>query len=878
MALTPYPSLATLPETIINGGKIPAHMIDVFAARTIYASSIPGVALDCDLFTGAKVGGGIPTDNAAKINAVLATASASNPLHLIIDGGCALGKALLIPTTGYVTITGHGWNTGFYMLPGANSNAIQNVAGTDLASSQAWNSGIGGQSIVGKNVTLRDFRLHCNRGTYPNGNCNGGRDGTFPGYSGSSPDARGSYPDNWLLTGIMLVGVENLAIDNVWVYDAPTFHIDLYHCQKVVIDRCRIEAGDPTVPGNTDGVHCNGGCSQVRISNTWFSTGDDAIGINLEEGDGSDGADFIVDNCVLSNCLNAGRIYAFNVSNSRRVSITNVRGTCQNSGFNIGYEGAASTQAECNHSVYIGNCEIQLTNPNFRNAMVWINSHAGVVEVSHCKFVEPSLAIPLVMMNRENPTVSSLRIVDCSIHRNSSGSAAAYAFEGSTGTVGDLVIQGFSVTEQSGQSYADIPALVDLNGTAVGRLTIDADVKGIARVVNITSSSTVGSVVVKDLVHRSNNGSPTAYSIVAAGSTVPVSVGRYSGANLAGLAGGTVSLTGPGLISSGFSFADGLIANGTIYNSSTQGALAYKGGAGGVSTFNMTASGTLAPGAATAGPATASTAAATSTDASGGTAPYAYQWYRSTSSGTLGAAIPGQATRTLADTGLTPSTTYYYTLKYIDSTSATVYSNQVAGTTGAAGVTTYLNDNFAGTAGANLTGHVPNTQNGSDVWGGGLSEGAMVLAQGGGATSSGATSNWSADYQLTGVGGVGTYNFTFTNGVTSAFPTFYLRADAGGGLNNLVAVVANYSLQRIELLVISGGTVTVNTNYPQALTIGAIETLAVTLASTTVSATLNGTSIFSGIAIPASSNSHFYIRQQQGSAGDVKFASVTVHS
>jgi hypothetical protein len=98
--------------------------------------------------------------------------------------------------------------------------------------------------------------------------------------------------------------------------------------------------------------------------------------------------------------------------------------------------------------------------------------------------------------------------------------------------------------------------------------------------------------------------------------------------------------------------------------------------------------GSLAAGTATAGSVTTTTAAATATDASGGTTPYAYQWYRSTGSGTLGSAVSGQTTRTLADTGLSPSTAYYYTLRYADAASATVDSNQVAATTSASSAST----------------------------------------------------------------------------------------------------------------------------------------------------------------------------------------------
>lgn len=74
----------------------------------------------------------------------------------------------------------------------------------------------------------------------------------------------------------------------------------------------------------------------------------------------------------------------------------------------------------------------------------------------------------------------------------------------------------------------------------------------------------------------------------------------------------------------------------------------------------------------------------TGTAATGGTGPYTYQWYRSTTSGQNGSVVAGATSLTLADTGLTPATSYWYTLKSTDSAAAFVYSNQATGTTLAA--------------------------------------------------------------------------------------------------------------------------------------------------------------------------------------------------
>lgn len=70
------------------------------------------------------------------------------------------------------------------------------------------------------------------------------------------------------------------------------------------------------------------------------------------------------------------------------------------------------------------------------------------------------------------------------------------------------------------------------------------------------------------------------------------------------------------------------------------------------------------------------------TAASGGTAPYTYQWHRSTTSGFTpggGNALSGATSLTLSDTTAAASTNYFYKLVSTDSATATVTSNQVAG-------------------------------------------------------------------------------------------------------------------------------------------------------------------------------------------------------
>jgi lysophospholipase L1-like esterase len=119
---------------------------------------------------------------------------------------------------------------------------------------------------------------------------------------------------------------------------------------------------------------------------------------------------------------------------------------------------------------------------------------------------------------------------------------------------------------------------------------------------------------------------------------------------------------------------------------------------------------TLASGSASFVSATNTTINMTCGAATGGTTPYTYQWYRSTTSGftpASGNLLAGATNLTLADsTGLSADTPYFYVCRATDSTSAVADSVQVAGVLKAA----QLNIGFIGdsnTFGYGLPGGTP---------------------------------------------------------------------------------------------------------------------------------------------------------------------------
>lgn len=81
---------------------------------------------------------------------------------------------------------------------------------------------------------------------------------------------------------------------------------------------------------------------------------------------------------------------------------------------------------------------------------------------------------------------------------------------------------------------------------------------------------------------------------------------------------------------------------------------------------------------------TNTTVSLSATDATGGNQVYFYQWYRSISAGFtpgVGNILTGKTALTLADTGLTANTAYYYKLRYTDGNASVVYSTEFSTTT-----------------------------------------------------------------------------------------------------------------------------------------------------------------------------------------------------
>src|SRR5438477_1582003 len=251
----------------------------------IRASEI-GCALDCNLRNGRnKFTGGPATDDAPRINAAMAAATADNPITLIIDGG-ALISGLFLPAAGNWGIAGLGCGTGFFIQSGANNDGIHNGPANAAI---PFDPG-GPAPARGADVSLSNFTVNGNQGDGHSGNSTSG-------------DRLGITGRVWYC-GINLMNLNNINIEKVVVVNTPAYHIRFSNVGNVRVSGCVMKSYGL----GTDGLHFDGPANDMTISNCDFKTGDDSIGLNCPEGHAGNISRVTVDNCTF-NSVSLMRLY-----------------------------------------------------------------------------------------------------------------------------------------------------------------------------------------------------------------------------------------------------------------------------------------------------------------------------------------------------------------------------------------------------------------------------------------------------------------------------------------------------------------------------------------------------------------------------------------
>ena len=614
------------------------------STKTYYAGSINGAVLDCNLITHLNASNAAPTDNASFINSTLSTSSAINPVTLVVDGGAAVNSPVLIPNSGHAIIIGNGWDTGFYSLPGTNDCTIRK-ADSPL---NPFDPG-GTPPSQGGSVILSRLKVDGGRGTYPSGNVS---------TTGSGWDARGQLgagTDGPIYPAVDLFNLTGIIMDQVWVYDACVFAARFGNTSNIFSTNCRLES--PGRQSNTDGLHFSGYCTDIHIANLHGETGDDLIALNADEGQVGPITRACITNVTLDNCWTAMRVYGFDTSVSKVVA-SNMVGSVTRFAVIYGVTTGTSPVGN-NESLRLANCDISIETGSGPNAYIGVYGSGNSIELDGVVWTHPLDAFSWFYWGMP-VTVDNISI-RAKLIRNEIGNAAASMFDMSQGSCGLLRIEDYAVVDQAGSSYAAIPYLLNLSGSA-----------SISRI-------WIGSLDAKHHTAFTND-----FTKIG-------------------------SIGGPGVATCGFSFPDAVIANGTIYNSSTQGGLAWKDLAGTVHTFAFG----VATGYTLTGP-------------SSGVVNVASSNFTISPSGTYNGTITitpsgGGLSTPIVKTFSNSSTPQTFTITPTSSGTVTLTPTNSGSLTDPSALTysassTVMSDTFAGTTGNSLTGTAPSVPFGSIVW------------------------------------------------------------------------------------------------------------------------------------------------------------------
>jgi hypothetical protein len=491
-------------------GPAPAP-VPVPGMTYIRASKI-GCALNCDLRNGRnKYTGGAATDDAPRINAAMAGATADNPITLIIDGS-ALISGLFLPAGGYWSIAGLGCGTGFFVKTGTNNDGIHNGPGVVL-------NYPGPPPARGMNVSLRNFTLNGNQGNGFNGD--------------STRGTRQGGPVAWYC-GINLRNLDDVVIEKVVVVRTPAFHIQLSNVGNVALSGCVMKSEGYY----TDGVHFNGPANDITIANCNFMTGDDSIALNCPEGYSGNISRVEVSDCTFHS-WSLMRLYTTNGSAAKftidSVSVRNCSGILAEAAFLIGVIDGSLPNSIA--SLTISDCTltaptilavaenfgtIVLKNVTFspsQSKVVWVSPQTNHV----CAFLRAS---PLY--GGVTSVGSSLSFDNCQIQRNSNLNVTALILDNDS-TIDNLAFHGYGLRDAGSQ----LP-LADLFGIESGK---------------------IGQLVLDSVDSKNIN--------------APVSPGGFSSVG---------SVSGTGVLATGWEFPDAVMANGVPYISANSGLPSIKVG------------------------------------------------------------------------------------------------------------------------------------------------------------------------------------------------------------------------------------------------------------------------------------------------------------
>ncbi len=278
----------------------------------------------------------------------------------------------------------------------------------------------------------------------------------------------------------------DVQIEHNWFYNEPSFNLLLNSCTDCIADSNRFDAVAQGV--NQDGVHVDGPSAQIRVSNNWFNSSDDAVAMNAPEGYGGPINTVAVTNNVCNGCLafylEYGGQYSGPGSNVivSHVVIDNFTGSVQSfntvpgSCFILGFPYTGQGVTDVLSDVEISN--ISCSTLDTASTFLFLADNVGTLALNNVHWIAPTGALPMLdffIFDQSAVTVSNLLINGAGIYRTTAGNSASWLMTvPNLVTVKRMEVGGFAVVNEQGQTYSALPYLMDVqSGGAIGTLMLD---------------------------------------------------------------------------------------------------------------------------------------------------------------------------------------------------------------------------------------------------------------------------------------------------------------------------------------------------------------------------------------------------------------------
>ena len=526
MALTPYPSLATLPEVIANSGKVPNSYLNPSWISLKHDLGIPDDAtitgVGSTSFTDAGYGtltlssGPYAGQTVTQAIQTALNLCASGPVGLLWDVRCSVGvqgipglsgnqllAALTLRRPGNLHIMGRP-GCGAILRAQCNSSIFSNelpTFGTPIANAGTDQqiSSIGGINFA--NLLIENVYLNANSGV-----TTGSPSSPIPGPNQPSP----TFGQIYYLNLMRLFGVQNVTFRNCSFVGAGGFHLYFGNWQNLLIQGCTIDslANGGTVGGN-DCIHLNGPGDQATIRDCLLAAEDDYIAINTADGSNASGR---ANGPSIPNWGSITRVRGSNLRSTRAASNGDfVRLMACGAIFNGGHEfdglyGPVNGFSIISSSTSNGATNGVIDNVEFRNLDLDFSQHGAAVGFSGNQVTinrlnltgvrrsGSNLANPLLAFTNSGSTIARLDIDDLRVYDDTtSGSVKQQVVAAGGNTITKFSARKVRL-DSANSGQANMPLLAVNSGATVSLASLE-DVTSDHVLDQIVNAGTLGTLL-----------------------------------------------------------------------------------------------------------------------------------------------------------------------------------------------------------------------------------------------------------------------------------------------------------------------------------------------------------------------------------------------